>query len=104
MRVANLSSIWTVLYTTPGRYNWMFQQYLRREGLALSWVGTGRLLFSLDYTAADFAEVIARFVRAAHGMREDGWWWLPPQASNRQVARALLGEVVNAYLGRGQAE
>jgi glutamate-1-semialdehyde 2,1-aminomutase len=26
----------------PSRYNWMLQYYLRAEGLALSWVGTGR--------------------------------------------------------------
>ena len=42
-QVANLSSIWTVSYTRASRYNWMLQYYLRAEGLALSWVGTGRL-------------------------------------------------------------
>ena len=57
MRVSNLSSIWMVHYTEPSRYNWMLQYYLRAEGLALSWVGTGRLIFSLNYTDADFAEV-----------------------------------------------
>src|SRR6478752_5501043 len=57
VRVANLSSIWMVHYTEPSRYNWMLQYYLRAEGLALSWVGTGRLIFSLNYTDADFAEV-----------------------------------------------
>ncbi len=41
VRVANLVSVWTVLYTRPSRYNWMFQFYLRAEGLALSWVGSG---------------------------------------------------------------
>ena len=46
-----------VHYTEPSRYNWMLQYYLRAEGLALSWVGTGRLIFSLNYTDADFAEV-----------------------------------------------
>ena len=35
---------------SPSRYNWMLQYYLRAEGLALSWVGTGRLIFSLNYT------------------------------------------------------
>ena len=68
VRVANLSSIWSVHYTEPSRYNWMFQYYLRAEQLALSWVGTGRLIFSLNYTDADFAEVANRFVAAA---RED---------------------------------
>ena len=54
VQVANLSSIWTVCYTQPSRYNWMLQYYLRAEGLALSWIGTGRLIFSLNYTDADF--------------------------------------------------
>src|SRR6476620_9029079 len=55
VQVANLSTVWTVLYTEPARYNWMLQYYLRAEGLALSWVGTGRLIFSLNYTDADFS-------------------------------------------------
>src|SRR6202167_3156609 len=54
VQVANMSSIWTVCYTQPSRYNWMLQYYLRAQGLALSWVGTGRLIFSLNYTPADF--------------------------------------------------
>ena len=54
VRVSNLTSIWMVHYTTPSRYNWMFQYYLRAEGLALSWVGTGRLIFSLNYTGHRF--------------------------------------------------
>ena len=32
VRVGNLSSIWTVQYTEPSRYNWMLQYYLRAEG------------------------------------------------------------------------
>ena len=68
VRVSNLSSIWMVHYTEPSRYNWMLQYYLRAEGLALSWVGTGRLIFSLNYTDADFAAVADRFV---DGSRED---------------------------------
>src|SRR5262249_14444619 len=28
VRVANMSSIWTVYYTEPSRYNWMLQYYL----------------------------------------------------------------------------
>ena len=56
VRVSNLSSIWMVHYTVPSRYNWMFQYYLRAEQLALSWVGTGRLIFSLNYSDAEAQE------------------------------------------------
>src|ERR1700761_9475910 len=73
--IVNLSSVWTVCYLQPSRYHWMLQYYLRAEDLALSWVGTGRLIFSLDYTDAAFAEVANRFVTAAQKMKQDGWWW-----------------------------
>ena len=79
VQVANLSSIWTVCYTQPSRYNWMLQYYLRAEGLALSWIGTGRLIFSLDYTDADFEAVADRFLTAGRAMRADGWWWSHPR-------------------------
>lgn len=94
VRVANLSSIWTVLYTKPSRYNWMLQYYLRAEGLMLSWVGTGRLIFSLNYSDADFAAVADRFVLAARAMERDGWWWTAPQTTNRSVRRSILREIL----------
>src|SRR6202035_5455894 len=85
VRVANVSSIWMVHYTEPSRYNWMFQYYLRAEGLALSWVGTGRLIFSLNYTDAAFAEVADRILSAAQGMQRDGWWWPHPKLTNKSI-------------------
>jgi len=94
VRVANLSSIWTVCYTRPSRYNWMLQYYLRAEGLALSWVGTGRLIFSLNYSAEDFASVCVRFVAAAQAMERDGWWWSDPALSNRAIKRGILREMI----------
>ena len=93
VRVSNLSSIWMVQYTEPSRYNWMFQYYLRAEGLALSWVGTGRLIFSLNYTDADFAEVAERFVIAAKKMKQDGWWWHDASLTNRSIRRQILKEM-----------
>src|SRR3954453_16684261 len=74
VRVSNLSSIWMVHYTVPSRYNWKLQKSLPAEKLALSWVGTGRLIFSLNYTDAEFAEVADRFITAALQMKQDGWW------------------------------
>jgi glutamate-1-semialdehyde 2,1-aminomutase len=100
VQVVNLSSIWTVCYTRPSRYNWMFQYYLRAEGLALSWVGTGRLIFSLNYTDADFDAVADRFVAAARAMEQDGWFWCPPGATNRTVKRAILRETIAARFAR----
>ena len=94
VRVTNLSSIFTTLYARPSRYNWMLQYYLRAEGLHLSWVGTGRFIFSLDYTAADFAAVADRFVAAACAMSEDGWWWSDPAATNRSIKRRILREML----------
>jgi glutamate-1-semialdehyde 2,1-aminomutase len=94
VRVSNLSSIWMVHYTEPSRYNWMLQYYLRAEGLALSWVGTGRLIFSLNYTDADFAEVTKRFVAAAEKMRQDGWWWRDAALTNKAIRRQILKEMV----------
>jgi len=94
VRVANLSSIWMVHYTEPSRYNWMLQYYLRAEGLALSWVGTGRLIFSLNYTDADFAEVANRFVTAAEKMKQDGWWWHDASLTNKGIRRQILKEMI----------
>jgi glutamate-1-semialdehyde 2,1-aminomutase len=94
VRVANLSSIWVIYYTQPGAYNWMFQYYLRAEGLALSWIGTGRLIFSLNYTDADFEEVAKRFVAAAQGMQQAGWWWRDPSADNKTIKRRILREML----------
>jgi len=94
VQVANLSSIWTVCYTRPSRYNWMLQYYLRAEGLALSWIGTGRLIFSLNYSEADFDEVVTRFVSAVQAMERDGWFWCDPAATNRAVRRSILKEMI----------
>jgi len=97
VQVVNLSSIWTVLYTRPACFNWLFQHYLRLEGLALSWVGSGRIIFSLNYTQDDFEAVTERFVRAAQQMQQDGWWWDAGQ-SNKDIKRRVFKELVSARL------
>jgi glutamate-1-semialdehyde 2,1-aminomutase len=100
VRVANLSTIWTILYTEPSRYNWMFQFYLRQQELALSWVGSGRLIFSLNYDDTHFEAVSQRFIEAAKRMRADGWWHGDPGLSNKGIRRSILREMLARPSGR----
>jgi glutamate-1-semialdehyde 2,1-aminomutase len=100
VRVANMTSVWTTLYTQPSRYNWMFQYYLRAQGLTLSWIGTGRFIFSHDLKDSDFDEIARRFIAAAQAMQEDGWWWKDAALTNRSIKRRILKELISARLGR----
>ncbi|HMV64973.1 MAG TPA: aminotransferase class III-fold pyridoxal phosphate-dependent enzyme, partial [Rhodocyclaceae bacterium] len=100
VQVANMQSVWTVFYTRPSRYNWMLQYYLRAEGLALSWVGSGRFIFSLNYSDADFEAVAERFVVAAKQMEADGWWWHDGRTTNKDIRRRILKEMLRKrFLG-----
>ncbi|MDM7948628.1 aminotransferase class III-fold pyridoxal phosphate-dependent enzyme [Hydrogenophaga sp.] len=102
LRVAALSSIWTVNYHKPSRYHWLLQFYLREAGLALSWVGTGRFVFSLNYTDADMAEVTRRVLAACERIRADGWWWQAPGVTAKTHKRQVLKELLLQRL-TGQA-
>ena len=103
VRLANMHSIVTILYSVPCRYNWMLQFYLRAEGLELSWIGSGRMIMSLNYTDEDFAEVARRFQRAVQQMQNDGWWWTAPHLSNKWIKRQMLKDMLAARFG-GRSE
>lgn len=94
LQAANMSSVWTLFYTQPSRYNWMLQYYLRLHGLALSWVGTGRLIFSLNFDDAAFEAVLQKFVSACQQMQQDGWWWHSPELTNKAIRRRILKETL----------
>jgi glutamate-1-semialdehyde 2,1-aminomutase len=102
LKVAHFSSVWSLIFTQPSRYNWMLQFYLRAEGLALSWVGTGRLIFRIDLPDEDFAEITKRIVAAAVAMHRDGWWWSAPGLTNQTIRRRVRAETLRA-LGLSRA-
>jgi len=99
VRVAQMSSVWTMTYTQPSRYNWMLQFYLRSHGLALSWVGSGRLIFSLNYRDEDLQAVLESLVTAARQMRADGWWWRDAALTDRAIRRGILAEIWGRWRG-----
>jgi len=102
LEVAAMSSVWTILFRRPARYNWMLQFYLREAGLALSWIGSGRLIFSLNYSADHLEAVFARFVDACLKMRADGWWEAPQGLRNKDIRRSVLREMLRGTrLGSG---
>lgn len=103
LEVRNLQSIWTLCYSQPGRYNWMLQYYLRAAGILLSWVGTGRFIFSLDYSDADFDAVCAKFVAAAKQMQADGFFWRDPALTDKKIRRQILKEMIAHRLSRSTA-
>jgi glutamate-1-semialdehyde 2,1-aminomutase len=100
LRVVHLGTIWTIQFTEPGRYNWLLQYYLRAHGITLSWVGTGRCLVSMDFSAADYERLREAIVEAARAMRADGWWLTAdehPRREQRMKAR-LIGELLGSLV------
>merc|ERR1711907_632354 len=62
----------------------------RDEGIALSWVGTGRLNFSMDFTTADLENVTEAMVRAGKRMQEDGWWLSEEEAKHAESKKKTI--------------
>ena len=100
VKIVNMVSVWTILYSTPSRYNWMFQFYLRAHGLAISWVGSGRIIMSHDFTDEEYTEVMKRIIAAATEMKNDGWWWKNSDLTNKSIKRQVLREFVHSIFQR----
>merc|ERR1711953_1308834 len=89
IQLTNWFSVWSILYTQPGRYHWMFQFYLKDAGVNMSWVGTGRLLFSLEWEKADYDRLLERILVACENMKKGGWW--EPPVDN--IKKRLMVEI-----------
>ena len=100
VRLVNFGTVWTVLFKTPGRYNWLLQYYMRAEGINLSFVGTGRCLTSLDFKDADYKALGGMLTKAVEKMYSDGWWLTEKEVANRDkkmqmnLVKEVLGSLV----------
>ena len=94
LELSNWFSVWSMMYTQPGRYHWMLQYYMRDAGVNLSWVGTGRLLFSLDWTQAHYDDLLTRMLAACKSMKEGGWWEKPRVNVKRAVGIEFVTAIV----------
>jgi len=89
-----------VLFKEPSRYNWLLQYYLRAEGVTLSWVGTGRCLSSMDFTAESYQALQVKLLNAAQKMQSDGWWLNAEEYPEREkrmrvrLVREMVGSLV----------
>lgn len=93
VELANWFSVWSTMYTQPGRFHWMLQYYMKDAGINLSWVGTGRLLFSLDWQKADYDRLRDRFLVACSEMKKGGWWEDPKANIKVCLAKEMSGAV-----------
>jgi glutamate-1-semialdehyde 2,1-aminomutase len=101
VRVAGMETVWSVLYESPSRYHWLLQYYLRAQGIALSWVGSGRMIFSFNFDDAAFEDFCQRFVSATQSMQADGWWWTPEGQTGKAIRRQVLKEMLAVWWRRG---
>ena len=100
LRVVHMATVWTVLFQEPSRYNWLLQYYLRAEGVTLSWVGTGRCLSNMEFTAEHYQELKEKLINAARKMNQDGWWLSEQQQPGREkkMRTGLIWEILGSLV------
>ena len=96
IKIVNMVSVWTILFTVPSRYNWMYQFYLRAQGMAISWIGSGRIIMSHDFSDDEYEEVMHKIISAAKEMRADGWWWKNESLTNKSIKKQIARELISS--------
>ena len=99
LELANWFSVWSMMYTAPGRYHWMLQYYMRDAGVALSWVGTGRCLFSLDWKDEHYEQLLERMLKACEEMKKGGWWEAPKVNVKKAVSLEFVVAILKSAVG-----
>ncbi|MFK5984394.1 MAG: aminotransferase class III-fold pyridoxal phosphate-dependent enzyme [Pseudomonadota bacterium] len=98
VKIINLSTVWTLTYTLPSRYNWMYQFYLREQSLSLGWIGSGRFILSLNYSDEDYEQLMQAIVRAGEKMLADGWWWQDAKLTNKSIQRQYAKDIISSRI------
>jgi len=75
LRVAAYRSTWCICYEQASIYNFLFAYYLREAGLLMAWVGTGKLLFTLEFSDVELKRLTDIIVSAGTQFKADGWWF-----------------------------
>lgn len=103
LQINHMHTVITIIYKQPSRYNWMLQFYLKAQGIELSWLGSGRMIMSFNFTDDEFNEVIELFIAGALKMQADAWWWQSSTLTNKAIKRQFLKDMLTAswpLLGR----
>jgi len=98
----NLQSVFVTHYTAPSRYNWMFQYYLRNEGLTIGPYGSGRLIFPINLSDEKWKKIERKIINAALKFKADGWLYYNEKITNRDICVKMILENLNVMIGRSR--
>eukprot|EP00929_Paragymnodinium_shiwhaense_P035936 TRINITY_DN19325_c0_g1_i1.p1 TRINITY_DN19325_c0_g1~~TRINITY_DN19325_c0_g1_i1.p1 ORF type:complete len:584 (-),score=137.42 TRINITY_DN19325_c0_g1_i1:308-2059(-) len=96
IRIAAYRSTWCICYDQASAYNFLFQYYLRDEGLQMCWVGTGKMLLNIEFSEADLERLTDLIIRAGKRFKQDGWWWSGSQPV--KLLPFILGPTVQYHV------
>lgn len=100
--VAAYRNMWTICYHQPSLYQFLFQYYLRDAGVQMVWVGTGKMLFNLEFTDKDLQRLTQILISASKSFKADGWWHDSgtPPVLDPPVAKLVVGPTVQYHCSR----